>query len=62
MQQLETPVTYFYTDKPLQANVRIEIPGKASRARLLTKEAPVEKMEPKFAWFGASKMATLALN
>jgi hypothetical protein len=44
LQRMETPVTYFYTDRPLQAKVRVDFPQ-----GLLTEFfPPVENIEPAF--------------
>lgn len=44
MQRMETPVTYFYSDRPRQVNVRVDFP----RGLLTEFYPPVEKMQPEF--------------
>jgi hypothetical protein len=58
LQRMETPVTYFYTDRPLEAKVRIDFPQ-----GLLTEFfPPVENMEPAFDWERPEKVSRSALD
>src|SRR4029079_8990453 len=51
LQSMETPVTYFYTDREPQASVRVRFPQ-----GLLTEfYPPVEQMKPDFHWFSQSR-------
>jgi hypothetical protein len=55
---METPVTYFYTDRPLQAKVRVDFPQ-----GLLTEFfPPVERMEPAFDQKQPEKLSRSSLD
>jgi hypothetical protein len=58
LQRMETPVTYFYSERERQASVRVSFPQ-----GLLTEfYPPVAQMAPEFKWFGQAPLSGSVLD